>query len=177
MFTKEKNGIFDVLRMTEQLYSLGGLRLFVLKVAVFQCFFVRLSGTSVQTPKGFFFGFTMNYKRLLFRVILEPDKVYVKMNVCCLAFTITIYVSMAVVVRTAEGFCPGTSRSLALYIFSFVLFYCLRDYFNLLRDCNDFCGVEGEVFARRREEFPLAISVVDVGQGVTFWLSWFVTVT
>ena len=38
------------------------------------------------------------------------------------------------------------------------------------------CGIGGEVCGRRRDEFPLATIVVDLGQGVEFWLSWFVTV-
>ena len=66
----------------------------------------------------------MYHKRLLFRAFLVPDEFYAEMDVCYLAFTVTIYVSMAVVVRTTEGFCPG---NLAI---SGMIFFQLSFYFS-----------------------------------------------
>ena len=45
-------------------------------VTAFYCFFSRLLGASEQNQKGSIFGFTMFRKRLLFRVLLAPDKSY-----------------------------------------------------------------------------------------------------
>ena len=47
---------------------------------------------------------------------------------------------------------------------------------SILRDRGTLCGVEGEGFACRRGECPLPNTVVDLGQGVTFWSFWFVNV-
>ena len=63
----------------------------------------------------------------------------------------------------------GESRDLWHYLFQ-LSFSFWRDYCNLFRDCNSLCENEGDAFACRRDEFPLAITAANVGQRITFWL-------
>ena len=59
------------------------------------------------------------------------------MDVCYLAFTVTICVSMAVVVRTTEDVCQGNLAISGMILFSLVsMFWCA--YCNPFRDCNGF---------------------------------------
>ena len=45
-------------------------------VTAFNCFYIRLFGTSDQKPGGSIFEYLMFLKRLVIRVTLAPDKVY-----------------------------------------------------------------------------------------------------